>query len=141
MSRRLVFVFAAGMALGGCCLGSGCYIQPPTGALASWDGLGSPPRRFPAKVVRVKAQTPSPTVASAQNAPGEAELAMLKPYSKEWTVMLNAINRAADDELRKRLIICRGCMPVEQEDRTGTIADDGYLPGRHERSDPAIGAN
>jgi hypothetical protein len=55
---------------------------------------------------------------------------MLKPYSKEWTTMLNAINRAADDELRKRLIICRGCMPPEQEDRTGTIADGGYLPAR-----------
>jgi hypothetical protein len=130
MSRRLVFVFAASLALGGCCLGGSCYIQPPMGARASWDGLGSPPKPFQAKVVRVKAQMPSQTVASRPSAPSEAELAALKPYSKEWTVMLNAINRAADDELRKKLVICRGCMSPEADDQTGSIADDGYLPTR-----------
>jgi hypothetical protein len=105
-------------------------MQPPTGALASWDGLGSPPKFFQTKVVRVKAQAPSQTVASQQSAPSETELAALKPYSKEWTVMLNAINSAADDELRKKLVICRGCLPQEADDRTGSIADEGYLPVR-----------
>jgi hypothetical protein len=130
MSRRLVFVFAAGLALGGCCLGSGCYIQPPTGALASWDGLGPAPKRFQARAVRVKVQTTSETVASGESSPSEADLAKLKPYSKEWTAMLGAINRAADDELKKKLVICRGCLPSEPDDRTGSIADGGYLPAR-----------
>ena len=122
MSRRLVFVFAAGLALSGCCLGSGCYIPPPTGALASWDGLGPNPARFHAKVVKAKFQAPSPAAASKEGPPNDAELAALKPYSKEWTAMLNAINRAADDELRKKLVICQGCLPPEPDDHTGTIA-------------------
>jgi hypothetical protein len=130
MSKRLVFVFAASMALGGCCLGGGCYIQPPTGVHASWDGLGPAPKFLQAKVVRVKATAPIQAVATQQSAPSEAELATLKPYSKEWTVMLNAINRAADDELRKKLVICQGCLPLEADDRTGSVADGGYLPAR-----------
>lgn len=130
MTRRLVFVFASSLALGGCCLGSGCYIQPPTGALASWDGLDPMPKPFHAKAVRVKVQTPSQTVASKERSPGEEELARLKPYSREWVAMLTAINRAADDELRKKLVICRGCLPPEPDDRTGSIADGGYLPAR-----------
>jgi hypothetical protein len=130
MSRRLVFVFAAGLTLGGCCFGSGCYMQPPTGPLAAWDGLGPAPTRFQAKVVKAKLQRPSQAVGSGETSPSEADLAKLKPYSAEWTAMLVAINRAADDELRKKLVICRDCLPPEGDDRTGSVADGGYLPAR-----------
>jgi hypothetical protein len=34
---------------------------------------------------------------------------------------LDAINRAADAKLKKKLIICRGCMPPELDDQTGSI--------------------
>ncbi len=44
------------------------------------------------------------------------------PYSKEWGAALDAINRAADAKLKKKLIICQGCMPPELDDQTGSIA-------------------
>jgi hypothetical protein len=130
MSRRLVFVFAAGLSLGGCCLGITCNIPPPTGVYASWDGLGPDPRRLPARVIRAKLQVPSQVAAAGESSPSEAELAALKPYSKEWTAAFNAINRAADDELKRKLVICQGCLPPEPDDRTGTVSDAGYVPAR-----------
>jgi hypothetical protein len=128
MSRQLAFVIVAGLAVSGCCAGSGRYIQPPPNALASWDGLGPLPKRN--KVKRVKVQMTSEDVASEETSPNEDELSKLKPYSKEWTAVLNAINRAADDKLKKQLIICRGCMPSETVDQTGSIAAGGYLSSR-----------
>jgi|KBSSwiStaDraftv2_1062776.scaffolds.fasta_scaffold1917317_1 hypothetical protein len=130
MSRRAVFVLAASLALGGCCF-DGCYMPPPTGPLASWDGLGPMPKPFHAKLVRVKAHPPAQVVAAAASVPSEADLANLKPYTKEWSIMLNAINRAADEELMRKLEICQGCLPPpQQDDRTGAIGYGGYLPAR-----------
>ena len=120
MSRRLAFVIAAGSALGGCCMGSGCYIQPQTYALTSWDGLSSLPKRNNVKPVKVRKT--SDDVVSRDSSPSEDELSRLKPYSQEWTAALDGINRAADDKLRRKLIICRGCMPPETDDQTGSIA-------------------
>jgi hypothetical protein len=119
MSRRLVFVIAAGLALSGCCLGSGCYIQPPTSALTSWDGLAPLPK--PKNVKRAKVRKTSKAAASDDDSRNEAELAALKPYSKEWWSVRDVIDRAAEVKLAKKLIICRGCMPKEP-DQTGSIA-------------------
>jgi len=119
MSTRLFFVIAAGLTLSGCCLGSGCYFQPPTGALASWDGLGPLPK--PDHVKRAKVRTASKAVAPEEDSPSEEDLAKLRPYSKEWGAALEAINRAADAKLKKSLIICRDCMPPEPEDQTSSI--------------------
>jgi hypothetical protein len=122
MSRRLAFVIAAALGLGGCCLGSGCYdVQAPMTALGHWDGLGPLPN--PDHVKRAVVRKTSQTVASKDDhSPSEEELATLRPYSKEWGAVRDAIDRAADARLRKRLIICRNCMPPEQEDQTGSIA-------------------
>ena len=127
MSRRLLFVIVAGLALSGCAE-SARYVQPPTNGLASWDGLGSVPKRNHVK--RIKAQKKSEAVASKDSSPSEDELSKLKPYSQEWTAVLDGINRAADDELRRKLIICRGCMPPETDDQTGSIAAGGSLSFR-----------
>jgi hypothetical protein len=117
MSRRLVFVIVAGLALSGCCLGSGCYyIPPPTSALTSWDGLGSLPKRNDVKRVRV--QKTSETRVPEDNSPSEEEqLAKLRPYSKEWGAVFDAINRAHDAKLKVKLIICRDCMSPEPDDQ------------------------
>jgi hypothetical protein len=121
MSGRLVFVIAAGLALSGCCLdGNGCYIPPPTGTLTSWDGLGPLPKRHHAKLAKV--QKTIDTVAPEDDSPSEEDLAKLRPYSKEWGAALDAMNRAADAKLKKKLIICRDCMPPEPDDQTGSIA-------------------
>jgi len=122
MSRRLLFVIVAGLALSGCA-GSGRYIQPPTTALANWDGLGPLPKRHHVK--RIKVRKTSEDVVTRDSSPSEDELSKLKPYSQEWTAVLNGINRAADDKLRRKLIICRGCMPPESDDQTSSIAVGG----------------
>jgi hypothetical protein len=133
MSRRWVFVIAAGLVLSGCCLGSGCYIQPPTNALTSWDGLVPLPKRNKVKRAKVR-KTSDEAVASEDNSPSEEELAKLRPYSKEWGAVRDAIDRAADAKLKKKLIICRDCMPPEPEDQAGSIAPQraagGYLSFR-----------
>lgn len=120
---------AAGLALGGCCLdGNGCYVHPQTTVLASWNGLDPLPKRH--QVNRAKMIPKTSAAVSKNSSPSEDELTKLKPYSKEWTAALGAMNRAADDELRKKLVICRECMPPEPDDRTGAITAGGYLPVR-----------
>lgn len=120
MWRRLVFVIAASLTLTltGCCLGSGCYIQPSISGLTSWDGLGPVPK--PNGVKRAKVRNSSEAVSS--DSPNEAELAALKPYSSEWWSVRDAIDRTAEIKLTKKLIICRDCMPPERDDQTGSIA-------------------
>jgi hypothetical protein len=144
MTGRLIFVIAAGLALCGCCFdGSGCYVpyvRPSATALASWDGFGPLPRRNTAKK-RAK-KIPNTSVAAAapedQSFPSEKELTKLRPYSREWGAALDAINRAYDDRLKRKLIICRDCMPPEPDDRTGSIgperAAEGYLSLEASRS-------
>ena len=132
MRMRLVFVIAAGLALSGCCLGSGCYIQPQTNALTNLDRLRPLPKRNHVK--RVKVRKTIEVVASKDDSPGEEELAKLRPYSKEWGDVLDAINRADDAKLKKKLIICRDCMSPEPDDQTGSVAPkraaEGYLSFR-----------
>jgi hypothetical protein len=63
--------------------------------------------------------------------PRADELSNLDPGSKEWLAALDAINRAADDELRKKLVICRGCTQTAPDDQLSSIwptrAAQGYL--------------
>jgi hypothetical protein len=126
MSKRLIFVIAAGLSLGGCCLGTGCYEQPTTNARLSWDEHGPFPDRFAAvskrRVKRAIVRKTNEALASDDASPNEEDLAKLRPYSKEWGAALEAMNRAADAKLRRKLIICRGCMPPEPGDQTGSIA-------------------
>jgi hypothetical protein len=119
MSRRLVIMIAAGLVLSGCCSGSGFHIQPPTSVLTRWDRLGPLPKRK--NVKSAKAREQSETVASDDDSPKEAELAALKPYSEEWWSVRDAIDRADEVKLAKKLIICRDCMPSKPDDRTGSI--------------------
>jgi len=113
-------IAAAGLALSGCCPGTGCYIQPPSSALTRWDGPGLFPKRNAVK--RAKPRKKSVTLPSGDDSPQEAELAALKPYSKEWWSVRDAIDRADEVKLAKKLIICRDCIPSNPNDQTGSIA-------------------
>jgi hypothetical protein len=124
MSRRLVFVIAAGLALSGCCLESRNYFQPQPKVLASWERPGAKRHLRPAKVQKAS------EAASNDSSTSEQELSKLKPYSKEWAAALNAINRAEDEKLKRKMIICRDCVPPEPTDQTGSIAAGGYIPAR-----------
>ena len=121
MNIRLAFVIGAGLALSGCCTGIGYYVPPPPTALTRWDGFG--PALKVKHVKRAKARK-SETPVSSDDSPKEADLASLKPYSKDWWSVRDAIDRADEVKLAKKLIICRNCMPsTPDEDLTGSATE------------------
>ena len=118
--RRLLSVITANLALSGCCnLGSECYVQPPTSTMASWDRRDPVPKRDNRKTAKIRR---TGEAAASDTSPNAAELAALKQYSSEWWSVHDAIERAADVKLAKRMIICRGCLPSKVDDQTGSIA-------------------
>jgi hypothetical protein len=126
MARRLAFAIAAGLALSGCCHDIGSYV-PPSNAQAKFSPLPKPHQ-----VRHAKSQhTSNAAVASNAISPSEDVLSKLAPDSKEWHYALDDINRAADDELRKKLVICRGCAEPAADDQSGSIwpprPAEGYL--------------
>ncbi len=126
MARRLAFAIAAGLALGGCCHDMGSYV-PPSNAQAKFVPL---PKPHHLKRARPR-HTANTEVTSNAIPPSEDELSKLDPVSKERRAALDAINGAADDELRKKLVICRGCMQPAPDDQLSSIwpsrAPQGYL--------------
>jgi hypothetical protein len=126
MARRLAFAIGAGLALGGCCHDIGSYV-PPSSTRAEVGPLLKLHRAHRAKPRHTK------YVGLTSNAvsPSENGLSQLDPNSKEWNAALDAISRAADEELKKRLIICKGCEQPVPGEQTGSIwptrADAGYL--------------
>lgn len=126
MARRLAFAFVATLALGGCCQDIRAYV-PPANARAQF---GSIPK--PSHVKRTRSRhTNNTTFSSYDTFPSERELSRLEPHSKEWDAALDTINQAADDELRKKLVICRGCEQPVAEDQVVAVwptrAADGYV--------------
>jgi hypothetical protein len=119
MTRRFKFLIAASLVVTGSCLGVICYARPSADTMASWDGFDSLPKRGDGKVgiIRKTGEPPASDSASA-----EAELVALKPYSPEWWSVRDAIDRTADEQLARKLIICRGCLPSEPDDQVGVIA-------------------
>jgi hypothetical protein len=115
MRGFLMLAIAAGVAATGCGVGVICYARSSPYTMASRDGLGSLPQQESSGTNR---ETSEPAVSDAA-LPGEAELAALKPYSPEWWSVRDAMDRAADAELAKKLIICQGCFPSEHDDGTG----------------------
>ena len=125
MSNRLVLLTIASFVLSGCCAGGERYIHPTSFAPTSWDRLGPVPVR--SKVKSAKTPKKSETVVSGSApsedaSPKESELDALKPYSPEWWSARDAIDRASEVKLAKKLIICRGCMPSKADDQTGSVA-------------------
>jgi hypothetical protein len=125
MSKRLAFAVTAGLVLSGCSHSSGCYLPPPGSPLTSWDGLGSDPTAIKAKSTTARksthAQVMEGSTVTVEADAEESALAGLKPYSGEWWSARDAIDRAAEVKLAKKLIICRDCMPPKPDDSTGSI--------------------
>lgn|ERR1700722_5236447 len=110
---RLAFAIAAGLALGGCCHDTGSYV-PPSNARAEFGTL---PKSHHVKRARSR-RTRNLAVSSKDTSPSEEELSKLDP-------------EAADDELRKKLVICRGCAEPAPDGQVSAIwptrAAEGYL--------------
>jgi hypothetical protein len=125
MSNRLVLLTTASFVLSGCCGGSERYIHPTTFTPTSWNVFGPVPVRN--KVKSANSSKKSETVAygsapSKEDAfPKESELDALKPYSPEWWSVRDAIDRASEVKLAKKLIICRNCMPSTADEQTGSV--------------------
>jgi hypothetical protein len=125
MNKRLAFAITAGLVLSSCSHGSECYLPPPSSTLTYWDGLGAGPAANKVKSTKVRKSTYAqgmvgPTT-TGEVAAEESALAGLKPYSAEWWSARDAIDRAAEAKLAKKLIICRDCMPSKSDDSTGSI--------------------
>jgi hypothetical protein len=120
MTRRFKCLIAASLAVTGSCLGVICYARPSADTMVSRDAFDSLPKRGDGKVGIIrKASEPA---ASDSALADEAELVALKPYSPEWWSVRDAIDRTADEQLARKLIICRGCLPSEPNDQMGVIA-------------------
>jgi hypothetical protein len=123
MSRRLIFLIAVGALISGCCRDPGRYAYAPLDKMSGWGTshekafAPSPKRNRVKRLVFIKAHE----APMAKEASPSEDLAKLRPYSKEWGAALDAMNRAADAELKRKLIICKGCLPPEQDDETSSI--------------------
>ena len=51
----------------------------------------------------------------------EKVLATLREYSAEWVALRKEIEAEEDKRLKAKLVICRGCLPKEDADRTGSL--------------------
>ena len=119
ISRCIQIIFAA-VALAGCCAsGNGCYAPTP-GVPIAWDGLGTAPSATdqgsdsrPRKTTRAKREIiVGPVVTTEPNS---------KPEGKEAWVRQEAADRADEERLAKKLMICRNCQPAPtHEDSTET---------------------
>lgn len=116
--KRLALLTAASFILASCCGGTQGYLHPATGTRDNWGRLVPTPnklhpaaRKKRATVAARPADSPTEEAFSQEQA-----LDGLRPYSKEWWSVRDAIDRASEANLGKKLIICRDCMPSTQDE-------------------------
>ena len=100
-----------GLSLAGCA--GGWTAPPPAGVPMAWDGNGAPPDARPAKKPRraTAAVESAPLAAVDAAAPADA-------HARQ-----QADDGAAEAALKKRMVICRNCLPAEDSEiATGSIA-------------------
>jgi hypothetical protein len=115
-SRCILFIFAA-IALAGCCAsGNGCYAPVPGVPLAS-DGLGPVQpgtdrdwETRPRKIARTNREIIIGPLDGVATKPSP------RPEGKEDWAQQEAADRADDERLTKKLMICRNCQPAPTRD-------------------------
>jgi predicted secreted hydrolase len=121
---RWIFLISIAVTLSGCCgLGTSCGVTPRVHLLA-WDGLNPDnSNRPPERPTRIFHSRPTGrSVAAADHSSNkEAELAALPKYSQEWWSVHDQIEVEADAKLARALVICRGCLPSNADDRTASV--------------------
>jgi hypothetical protein len=115
MARGLAFTIAAGLALSGCCHDMGSYV-PPSNKLAKFTSHPKPHHARRASKLEVTSNVSRPNENGAPKLDTDA---------------IDAINRADDDELKRKLIICRGCAQQAPDGQSNSIwptrAAEDYL--------------
>src|SRR4051794_526353 len=112
MLKVIALTFVA-TALAGCCVaGNGCY-SPVANVPLAWDGLGTAPRELGQPSENRSRRTSGPKREIIVGAV-EAAAAEPKPQLKgrEAYVQQEAADRAAQERLSKKLVICTNCMPA-----------------------------
>lgn len=118
MLKSIAIILAA-FALAGCATADHNSCQSLPRKSIAWDGLGDDPNE-PARAHRMKTVKKTTDAASSLS-DDEAALAAVPKYSKEWVVLYEAMRARDDAKLNRALIICRGCFPLADGDRTGSI--------------------
>ena len=90
--------------LGLCGCSSSQPVQFSQSDRLAWDGLGRDPNLPVPKRTRTRIEQ-----ASSKSESRDAELAKLRPFSREWVTLLEAIGADDDARISKLMIICRGC--------------------------------
>jgi hypothetical protein len=118
---RYIALFLVAAALGGCCLSpNGCY-APIAATPTAWDGLGSPPTDAtePAVVQAEdrpkKPSSPKKQVVAAPLGESATE-PKRKVEGKDVYLQQEAADRAAEERLTRKLMICSNCMPGRTQD-------------------------
>src|SRR5689334_5199210 len=116
MSRYIAIILAS-TALAGCCLSpNGCYTPLP-GAPIAWDGLGTAPTETtgtteerPRKNARPKKEIIIGPIGGAAAEPKP------KLTGREAFLAQEAADRADEEKLTKKLMICSNCLPARTSD-------------------------
>jgi hypothetical protein len=111
-----VAIILAALALSGCATADHDCREGLPGKSIAWDGLGRDPNE-PARAHRTLA-IKSPTEAASSAPDDEVVLAAVPKYSKEWVALYETMLARDDAKLARDMIICRGCFPLADGDRT-----------------------
>jgi hypothetical protein len=122
MLKIIALAFVA-TALAGCCVsGNGCY-APVANVPLAWDGLGTAPTELgqPGENRARKTSRPKREIIVG---PIDAVAAEPKPKleGREAYLAQEAADRADEDRLTKKLVICTNCMPRSKPEATGAVA-------------------
>jgi hypothetical protein len=117
--HKSVAVILAAFALAGCATADhNCREGLPRKLFAS-DGLGRGPNDT-ARAHRTLANK-KPTDAALSIPDDEVVLSAIPKYSKEWVALYETMRARDDAKLARALIICRGCFPLADENKTNPI--------------------
>lgn len=117
MLKSIAIILVA-FALGGCATADHSSRESLPGKSLAWTGLSEPARAHRTMVNKEPADADSSTASVPDD---EAALAAVPKYSKEWVALYDAMQARDDARLARALIICRGCFPLADGDRTGSI--------------------
>jgi hypothetical protein len=124
MISKCIAFLVAGLMLANCCaLGIGC--APQSGAPVAWDGLGPAPTD---ETQPLELQPTKPARAKRAIIVGPVGAAAAEPNSELQPKGSWEKQQAADQDdearLKRKLVICRACLPSEpaRDDATGSVS-------------------
>lgn len=120
---RWAGLFVICLALSGCCtFGEMCMAPPTSGPAMAWDGTGQPPDQRSVRA-RHPRHADAEIVTGSLN-PIESNPAIQASVAGDVSEAPRDETAAAETELKRKLVICRGCLPEPPAARTETASTD-----------------